>query len=141
MVHRGRSWKTTIDGSEIDLVPWVSHHREELLLKPNDDNGGRGVVAGWTVDQRAWDEAIQTALELPYIVQRKVTVPQEQFPSFENDALQVLERTVHTNPYVAFGAFMHGCLTRLSAPGGVDAPTGGGSIVPTFLVEPREALH
>lgn len=129
--------KTVFDGNEIDLVPWVSHHKDELVLKPNDDYGGKGIVLGWTVNQRVWDDAIQTALELPFVVQRRVTVPHEAYPSFENNGLQVLDRMLDTNPYVAFGAFMHGCLTRISTEALVNVTAGGGSTVPTFLVEPR----
>src|SRR4030095_12533763 len=102
------------DATEIDLVPWVSHNKDRLVLKPNDDCGGKGIVLGWTVDQRAWDEAIQTAIALPHVVQQKVKLPREAFPSFENSSLQVIDRMLDTNPYVAFGAFMHGCLTRIS---------------------------
>jgi len=129
--------KTAVDGNEIDLVPWVSHHKDELVFKPNDDYGGKGIVLGWTVDQRAWDDAVQTALEAPFVVQRRVKVPYEAFPSFENNGLQVLDRMLDTNPYVALGAFMHGCLTRISTEALVNVTAGGGSTVPTFLVEPR----
>ena len=129
--------KTIIDGAEIDLVPWASANRERLVLKPNDDYGGKGIVLGWTVDQRAWDEAIQTALALPYVVQQKVRIPHEAYPSFENGSLQIFDRMLDTNPYVAFGSYMHGCLTRISTEALVNVTAGGGSTVPTFLVEPR----
>lgn len=125
------------DTTEIDLVPWVSHNKDRLVLKPNDDYGGKGIVLGWTVDQRAWDEAIQTAIALPHVVQQKVKLPREAFASFENNSLQVIDRMLDTNPYVAFGAFMHGCLTRISTEALVNVTAGGGSTVPTFLVEPR----
>lgn len=128
---------TVIDGTEIDLVLWASHNKDQLVLKPNDDYGGKGIVLGWTVDQRAWDDAIQVALATPYVVQRKVKVPYEAFPSFENNGLHVLDRMLDTNPYVAFGAFMHGCLTRISTEALVNVTAGGGSTVPTFLVEAR----
>jgi hypothetical protein len=131
--------RKTLDpaGAEIDLVPWASHNKDRLVLKPNDDYGGKGIVLGWTVDQRAWDEALQTALGSPYVVQQRVPLPKEAFPSFENGSLRVLDRTLDTNPYVAFGAFMHGCLTRISTEALVNVTAGGGSTVPTFLVEPR----
>ena len=125
------------DGQEIDLVPWASHNKDRLVLKPNDDYGGKGIVLGWTVDQRAWDDAIQTALAQPYVVQQKAKLPKEAFPSFEDNSLQVLDRMLDTNPYGAFGSFMHGCLTRISTDALVNVTAGGGSTVPTFLVEPR----
>jgi hypothetical protein len=125
------------DGQEIDLVPWASANKDRLVLKPNDDYGGHGIVLGWTVDQPAWDDAIKTALAQPYVVQQKVKLPKEAFPSFENDGLHVIDRMLDTNPYVAFGEFMHGCLTRISTEALVNVTAGGGSTVPTFLVEPR----
>jgi len=32
-----------------------------------------------------------------------VKLPKEAFPSFENNGLQVIDRMLDTNPYVAFG--------------------------------------
>jgi uncharacterized circularly permuted ATP-grasp superfamily protein len=128
---------TVAAGQEVDLVPWVARNQDRLVLKPNDDYGGKGIVLGWTVDQRAWDNAIQAALASPYVVQQRVPVPHEPYPSFENGSLQVFDRMLDTNPYVAFDAFMHGCLTRISTDPLVNVTAGGGSTVPTFLVEPR----
>jgi len=125
------------DATEIDLVPWASANKDRLVLKPNDDYGGKGIVLGWTVDQPAWDDAIRTALATPHVVQQKVRLPKEAFPSFEGGGLQVIDRMLDTNPYVAFGQFMHGCLTRISTDALVNVTAGGGSTVPTFLVEPR----
>lgn len=124
-------------GTAIDLVPWASTNKDDLVLKPNDDYGGKGIVLGWLVDQRTWDDAVQTALTHPYVVQQKVKLPHEAFPSFENNSLHVLDRMLDTNPYVAFGTHMHGCLTRISTEALVNVTAGGGSTVPTFLVEPR----
>lgn len=125
------------DGDAIDLVPWAVANKDRLVLKPNDDYGGKGIVLGWTVDQTEWDTAIATALANPYVVQQKVRLPKEAFPGFESNGLHVLDRMLDTNPYVAFGQFMHGCLTRISTDALVNVTAGGGSTVPTFLVEPR----
>ena len=129
--------RTTIDGNDIDLIPYVLTNRDRLVLKPNDDYGGKGIVLGWTVEQPEWDAAVKLALSEPYVVQRRVGLPQEPFPSFENGTLHVIDRLLDTNPYVAFGSYMHGCLTRISTDPLVNVTSGGGSTVPTFLVEPR----
>jgi uncharacterized circularly permuted ATP-grasp superfamily protein len=129
--------KTTIDGKPIDLVPYTLANKDTLVLKPNDDYGGKGIVLGWTVDQATWEDAVKTALATPYVVQRKVRLPYEPYPSFENGTLHVIDRMLDTNPYVSFGEFMHGCLTRISTEALVNVTAGGGSTVPTFLVEPR----
>ena len=41
---------TTRDGHPVDLVPHILENRDRLVLKPNDDYGGKGIVLGWTVD-------------------------------------------------------------------------------------------
>jgi uncharacterized circularly permuted ATP-grasp superfamily protein len=129
--------KTLIDGGEIDLVPYTLANKDTLVLKPNDDYGGKGIVLGWTVDQPLWEASVKVALESPHVVQRKVRLPFEAFPSFENGTLHILDRMLDTNPFVAFGAYMHGCLTRISTEALVNVTAGGGSTVPTFLVEAR----
>jgi hypothetical protein len=129
--------RTRVDDAEIDLVPWTLAHKDDLVLKPNDDYGGKGIVLGWTVDQSQWEASVKTALESPHVVQRKVRVPFEAFPSHENGNLLVLDRMLDTNPFVALGSFMHGCLTRISTEALVNVSAGGGSTVPTFLVEKR----
>jgi hypothetical protein len=129
--------KTVVDGKTVDLLSYLAGNKDRLVLKPNDDYGGKGIVLGWTVDQPVWDSAVKTAVESPYVVQRRVRLPYEPFPGFENGKLHVLDRMLDTNPYVAFGQYMHGCLTRISTDPLVNVTAGGGSTVPTFLIEPR----
>ena len=129
--------KTLVDGREIDLVPWTIANKDMLVLKPNDEYGGKGIVLGWTVDQPNWESAVKTALESPHVVQRKVRLPSEAFPCFDNGSLHIRDCMLDTNPFVAFGSFMHGCLTRISTEALVNVTAGGGSTVPTFLVEGR----
>src|SRR5207244_5540702 len=42
--------RTVYHGGWVDLVPFIAEHREHLVLKPNDDYGGAGIVLGWQVD-------------------------------------------------------------------------------------------
>lgn len=129
--------KTTLDGREIDLVPFVSGNKDRFVLKPNDEYGGKGIVLGWTVDQSAWERSVQAALAEPFVVQQRVNLPYEPYPSVHDGLLYVLPRMQDTNPYVAFGSYVHGCLTRISTDELVNVTAGGGSTVPTFLIERR----
>ena len=88
------------------------------------------------MEQNAWEAAATKALSEPYVVQEKVGLPAEPYPSFTHGQLQVRDWLVETSPFVAFGDFMHGCLTRISSEIPVNV-AGGGSIIPTFVVEPR----
>jgi uncharacterized circularly permuted ATP-grasp superfamily protein len=129
--------RTVRSGQPIDLVPFILEHREQLVLKPNDDYGGRGVVLGWLVDQRGWEQAVQTALAEPYIVQERVALPSEPFPSLRDGRLQVSDRLLDTDPYVFYGTYVDGCLTRLSTEALLNVTAGGGSTVPTFVAAKR----
>jgi len=128
--------RTVIDQNEVDLVAFVLDNKDRFVLRPNVAHGAEGTVSGWSVDRGTWEAAVRVALAQPYIVQQKVGVPAETFPWFEAGRLAVRDRFVDTSPFVAFGSFMHGCLTRVSAEAPVNVAAGG-SVVPTFVVEPR----
>ncbi|MEP6764568.1 MAG: circularly permuted type 2 ATP-grasp protein [Gemmatimonadaceae bacterium] len=129
--------KTQHGQDEIDLIAWTAENREQLVLKPNDEYGGKGIVLGWTVTDSDWQKAIQTALAEPYIVQERVVVPSEPWPAWEDDKLHVGERMLDTAPFLFDGTVMAGCLTRIATDPLLNVTAGGGSNVPTFLVEER----
>lgn len=128
---------TMLDDERIDLLPWMAEHREELVLKPNDDYGGAGIVLGWEVDSAEWQRAIARAIETPYVVQRRIALPSEPFPSLVDGLLRLDDRIVDTAPFCWQGARVDGTLTRISTSTLVNVTAGGGSTVPTFVVEPR----
>jgi hypothetical protein len=129
--------RTRFGGQIIELIPHILANRERFVLKPNDDYGGKGIVLGWTVDAAAWEAAVRKALAEPYIVQERVNLPHEVFPSFDGGKLHLIERMLDTNPFVCFGATMDGCLTRISTEALLNVTAGGGSTVPTFVLEQR----
>jgi hypothetical protein len=120
-----------------DLLPFVAANRENMVLKPNDEYGGKGIVLGWEVDQAAWEQAIRVALDEPYIVQQRVALPSEPYPSFVEGKVHVVDRMVDTAPYAAYGSYVDGCLSRLSTAALLNVTAGGGSQTPTFVVEKR----
>lgn len=129
--------RTEVDGQPVDLLPWMAEHRDQLVLKPNDDYGGAGIVLGWEVDAAAWSAAVRKAVESPCVVQRRIGLPAEAFPSWADGRLVLADRIVDTAPFVFEGARVDGCLTRVSTASLVNVTAGGGSTVPTFVVEPR----
>jgi len=130
--------RTTVAGGRpVDLIPYIMANRHNYVLKPNDDYGGKGIVLGWTVDQEVWEAAVQQALAAPFVVQEKIDLPCEPYPHLSDGRLEIVDRMLDTNPYVAFGGAVSGCLTRISTDELVNVTAGGGSTVPTFLCEPR----
>ncbi len=130
--------RTTFAGQEIDLLPFLSQRKDDFVLKPSDEYGGKGIVLGWEVDQARWDAALRASLADPAIVQQRVTLPSEPYPSLVEGTVQVYDRMLDTNPYVWYGDYMSGCLTRLSTAALLNVTAGGGSTVPTFVIEKRE---
>lgn len=133
-VHDTRS--TSPSGDAIELLPYTREHKHDLVLKPNDEYGGKGVLLGWEMDATAWDKAIENALDADYLVQERVPVQPQLFPSYDN-GLVYSERMVDLDPYIFDGAEMRGILTRLSASSLLNVTAGGGSVAPTFLLRER----
>ena len=128
--------KTTHEGVEIDLVKFMRdpNRRAELVLKPNDEYGGKGVFLGFESSASEWEAAIETALSAPYVVQRKVEIGKQQFPVLA-PGLPSRELVVDLDPYLFFGE-VEGFLTRLSGSSLANVTSGGGQ-VPAFVVEGR----
>jgi hypothetical protein len=129
--------RTRKDGETIDLLPWAAANRERLVLKPNDDYGGRGIVLGWLVPDDDWQAALRGALEAPHVVQERIVLPTEPFPSWVDGGVRVTDRMVDIAPYVNNTATVDGCLTRIATDPLLNVTAGGGSSVATFLVEER----
>ena len=132
--RRVREGKTTRDGREIDLVPYIRAGRDGLVLKPNDEYGGKGVHIGWEMTEAEWDGAIAESLSSSFVVQAKVDLLRETFPEIGASGLQFRDLVVDLDPFV-FDGEVEGFLTRLSGTSLANVTSGGGQ-VPAFLVEP-----
>lgn len=125
------------DGVEAPLLELTRRERETLVLKPNDEYGGKGVLLGWEMDASAWDAAIDTAVadaRGSWIVQERIPIRREVFPQFDASG-QVTDRDVLVDlaPFL-FRGRMQGYLTRLSATGLANVTSGGGQ-VPAFVID------
>jgi hypothetical protein len=129
--------RTQLDGATIDLLPYVAEHKDDFVLKPNDEYGGKGIILGWEASATAWGQALKAALAEPYIVQRRVVLPFEPYPSLVEGKVLLLDRMLDTNPYLWYGEYASSCLTRLSTAALLNVTAGGGSTVPTVVVEKR----
>ena len=129
--------RTIHDGKPVDLVPYILKYKEQFLLKPNDEYGGKGIVMGWLVDDGKWEEAVNAALKTPHVVQERVDIPWEPYPSLVDGRVQIMNRMVDTAPFTYYGEYMDGCLTRLGTDPLLNVTAGGGSSAPTFVVVKR----
>ena len=129
--------RTTHAGDDVDLLPFIADNKDQLVLKPNDEYGGKGIVLGWEVDDATWLKSMQTALSEPYIVQQRIALPKEDYPSVVDGKVMFIERMVDTAPYVAYGDHVDGVLSRLGTASLLNVTAGGGSQTPTFIAEKR----
>jgi hypothetical protein len=51
--------------------------------------------------------------------------------------VEIYDRMIDTNPFIWYGSFVEGCLTRLSTADLLNVTAGGGSLVPSFVVDKR----
>jgi hypothetical protein len=128
---------TEKDGVVAPLLELARREREMLVLKPNDEYGGKGVSLGWEATAGDWDDALEAGLrdaKGTWILQERIPVRREVFPRFDDDGV-VTHPTmlVDLAPYL-FRGKMSGYLTRLSATGLANVTSGGGQ-VPAFVVE------
>jgi uncharacterized circularly permuted ATP-grasp superfamily protein len=131
--------ETTRGGESFGLLEHVRRHRDDFVLKPNDEYGGTGVTLGWENDERQWDAALDRALADPdraWVVQERIAVRREIFPMQTGNGIEMRDMLVDFAPYL-FRGKMAGCLTRLSSTGLANVTSGGGQ-VPSFVVDARD---
>lgn len=128
---------TTYNGEQVDLVPFIVGNRENLVLKPNDEYGGKGVAIGWVQSQQEWEAALAEALESSFVVQWVVQLDHEPYPFYDaSSGVSFRDLTADLDPFL-FGTDTQGVLTRLSAVALLNVTAGTGSVVPTMVVENR----
>ncbi len=124
---------TEKDGARVDLVPYVLAHRESLVLKPAHGYGGASVFVGDHTTAAEWEGAVKQGLGgEAWVVQERVTIPEEPFPVFDGSTLRFEPFKVNANPFYVQGMEV-GAVTRASRSAVINVSAGGGSL-PTFVV-------
>jgi len=124
---------TTYGGQRVDLLDHILQHKDELVLKPNDDYGGKGITIGWEASREQWATALAGALSDSYVVQERVAVRHQPYPLYDG-GLVFADLGADLDPFL-FGTEVTGVLTRLSAAALLNVTAGTGSTVPTFVLE------
>jgi uncharacterized circularly permuted ATP-grasp superfamily protein len=126
------------DGRTFGLLEHLRAHREQFVIKPNDEYGGTGVTLGWETSEAAWAAALERAVAergRSWVAQERINVRREVFPVCSDAGIAMRDMLVDFAPYV-FRGRLAGFLTRLSATGLANVTSGGGQ-VPAFVVSDR----
>lgn len=121
-------------GEPIDLLGYARKYRDQMVLKPNDLYGGKGIWVGWEATATEWDGHLHEALTTgDYLLQKRVEIAREHYPVWDGNNVSWGEYAVDLDPYV-FDAKAEGILTRLSASSLCNVTAGGG-VVPCFILD------
>ncbi len=127
--------KTVHAGEIVDLLDFIHQNRENLALRPNDDDSDEPSFYGSEHDQTSWERAVRQAQRSPYVVQERVPEERYLFPLMSYGHLEFKEMHVDVHPQAFLGK-VSGCSTFLSASnaGGFSASAG---IAPTFIIDSK----
>jgi hypothetical protein len=125
--------KTTHKTHTVDLLDFVTKHRNKLVLRPNDETSEIHPIYGSQVDAAAWEKALRQALRTPFVVQEVVGQAHAVFPLMQYGSLMMKDMVTHIYPH-AFGGEVHGasCWLGVAGSNGFSTLTG---LAPTFLLE------
>ncbi len=132
-----RECKTVYKNNVVDLVDFIVTNQNQLVLKPNGEYGGKGVMLGWESSSEEWSETLKIALSNSYVVQERVPLGQELYPSMIYGKLNFSERFLDLDPYVWNGKYIEGCGIRLSKLSLLNVTAGGGSATPMFIIDKK----
>lgn len=132
-----RDEETDYHGNSVNLREFVLSNNHKLVLKPNDDYGGRGISIGWTSDHNSWQTAFdQAVVDGDYVVQERVPTAREIFPALTVDGgIDFAEQLVDLDPLL-FNGRVGSAFTRLSSTELANVTSGGG-MVPTFIIRKK----
>jgi hypothetical protein len=124
--RRVEDQRATFFHEENDLLTILRRERERLVLKPNDDYGGHGIVIGWETTAGEWDAALENALRLDYVAQIRAPVEKQAVPFYDEAGRIVTEPMIIDFDPFLFNNQVEGGLVRLSASSLCNVSSGGG---------------
>ena len=124
--------KTNHGRRTVDLQEFILHHREKLVLKPNDPTAELHSIRGWETEPPAWERALKTALLNPYVVQERVEVVRAAFPVYQFGKMELRQMEVEVHPHIHLGK-VDGCSAQVADAASTFSTLSGQA--PVFLIE------
>lgn len=119
-------------GEEVDLLEMLRSRRENFVLKPNSEFGGKGVIIGRDAAVSEWDAALDAWEAKNMVVQEYVPIPEAEFPVFSPD-LEFETKKYNVN-FFTFAGEYGGGFVRTSNSRIINI-SAGGALVTFYLVK------
>ncbi|AOR29767.1 hypothetical protein BFF78_00475 [Streptomyces fodineus] len=91
---------TCPDGRTADLLEFARPRREHLVLKPNDDYGGTGIVCVRRTTDAAWRTALGRVLTIPHVIQERLSIPTAPYAVLEHGRLRIRRCCESVDPFL-----------------------------------------
>ncbi|HMJ16453.1 MAG TPA: hypothetical protein VK524_33795 [Polyangiaceae bacterium] len=138
--RRVEAGRTRWQGRDVDMLDLLARERQNLVLKPNDEYGGKGVLLGWQTPEQVWNDAAAKAVDRSFIVQERKPVKTLAMPTYRDG---IVSEGVYFDvcPFL-FAGRMEGAMVRLSSAALSNVSAGGG-VSGLLLIDATslEALH
>jgi len=122
--------KTEYKGRKFDLLNYITKNKERFVLKPCYLFGAEGVLIGSETHQSQWENTIQKGLRSRYVVQEKIKLPHEIFPS-SSSSPSFAKKNINLGLF-SLGGLCHGGILRFSSSSIIN--TIGGGALPIIRV-------
>jgi hypothetical protein len=119
---------------QIDLPEYISTHKDELVLLPNDTTGTLPVYEGASTEQSAWDRAIKQALRERYVVQQRLQPETSRFPVLFYGSMEYRDMNVNIHPHTMLGEVKTATAQLSSAEAGFSTMQG---VAPLYLLDQK----
>lgn len=123
--------KVIVEGERVELLAYAYAHQADLVLKPNDDYGGKGLLLGSESTPDEWKSGLAYALASghDHVLQQRIPLHQASFPDLEG---------TWRDYYVDLDPFFYrdrtfGHMCRMSTNRVSNVTTGGGQI-PAYML-------
>ncbi|MBU1628426.1 hypothetical protein KKB18_13740 [bacterium] len=127
--------KTDYAGKEVDTFDFVRKNRAKLIIKPFDQYGGKDVLIGPDATDKQWDEWLQKATKIKYVVQEYVKIPTEEMPVVEPE-YKWAHKKINVN-FFAYSGLYAGGMVRTSDDSVINISKGGG-LAPILIVHGKK---
>ena len=127
--------KTTYEGKTVDMLNFLRENRANMVMKPIGLFGGKNVAIGHEMNDKDWEDVLQTAMVDKYVAQEYIPIPEIDLPVYDENGMHFEPKKVNMN-FFAFNGKYAGGMARVSDSSIINISAGGG-LIPVMAATKR----